>query len=364
MSRGPRMSRPNATPGGHRANEIWRSRTLPSLSYLHIFCNIFLSVVILFLIVGSKSTNMRLSDQLWSRAITGTVLSTGYAIQHRRESMPVIRRMSAGAHLLTAALLSIGCQGEAPSGVILVTTTSTQDSGLLDALIPVFERQTGYQVKTIAIGTGQALATGARGEADIALTHAPELEEGYVKQGAFTNRRLLMHNDFVVAGPPGDPASLRDLDNAAGALARVAVTQSAFASRADNSGTHFLEKKLWEAAQTKPAGGWYIETGQGMGATLLVASEKSAYTLIDRGTFLAFKDKVALEIVVQGDPVLMNVYHVMEVDSSRFPKVNADGARALSGFLLSETAQAIIDTFGVSRFGSPLFTPDASPTDQ
>ena len=271
-----------------------------------------------------------------------------------------LHRISHFALLAAAVLWAAACVGGRASEIILVTTTSTQDSGLLDALIPVFERQTGYQVKTIAIGTGQALATGARGEADVALTHAPELEQHYVASGAFMYRRRMMHNDFVLVGPPADPAGLKSSVTAAEGLARIARGPSPFVSRADNSGTHLLEQKLWKTVGSKPDGPRYIETGQGMGATLLVASEKSAYTLTDRGTFLAFRDKVSLDIAVQGDPVLVNVYHVMDVNPSRFPMVNATGARALSDYLLSEPVRAIIDTFGVAEYGSSLFFPDAA----
>jgi tungstate transport system substrate-binding protein len=271
-----------------------------------------------------------------------------------------LHRISPFALLAAAVLAAAACVGGRASEIILVTTTSTQDSGLLDALIPVFESQAGYQVKTIAIGTGQALATGARGEADVALTHAPELEQHYVTSGAFISRRRMMHNDFVLVGPPADPAGLKSSATATEGLACIARGSSPFVSRADNSGTHLLEQKLWKTVGSKPDGPRYIETGQGMGATLLVASEKSAYTLTDRGTFLAFRDKVSLDIVVQGDPVLVNVYHVMDVNPSRFPMVNATGARALSDFLLSERARAIVDTFGVATYGSSLFFPDAA----
>ncbi len=245
------------------------------------------------------------------------------------------------------------------SDVILVTTTSTHDSGLLDALIPEFEAASGHTVKTIAIGTGQALATGARGEADVVLVHAPELELEYVKQGVFTNRRLIMHNDFLILGPSADPAGIKDTEKAAEAFGRIAESEAPFVSRGDNSGTHFLEKKLWKAADRVPDGAWYIEAGQGMGATLMIASEKNACVLSDRGTYLAFKAKLDLSPLVQGDPVLLNLYHVMEVDPGKFPKVNHGGARAFADFLISAKAQATIASFGTDRFGSPLFFPDA-----
>ena len=268
------------------------------------------------------------------------------------------------AHVLVTAVVALvggvflSCDDPGPSkDVILATTTSTQDSGLLDVLVPVFEKQTGYTVRTIAIGTGQALATGANGEADVVLVHAPDLEEKYVAQGAFVNRRLVMHNDFLVVGPAGDPGGVRGTAGAAAALARIAEVGVPFVSRGDNSGTHFLEKKVWKAAGVEPGGAWYIEAGQGMGATLMIASEKRAYTLADRGTYLAFRGKIQIEPMVEGDPLLLNRYHVMEVNPERFPKVNHAGARAFADFLVSSQVQAIIRTFGINRFGSPLFFP-------
>ena len=267
-----------------------------------------------------------------------------------------------GIVIVLVVLIGLGYRlqrSEPTSDVILVTTTSTHDSGLLDALIPEFEAATGHTVKTIAIGTGQALATGARGEADVVLVHAPELELEYVKQGVFTNRRLIMHNDFLILGPTADPAGIKNGEKAKEAFGRIAKSKAPIVSRGDNSGTHFLEKKLWKEVGIVPEGTWYIEAGQGMGATLMIASEKDAYVLSDRGTYLAFKAKLELSPLVQGDPVLLNLYHVMEVDPGRFPKVNHSGARAFSDFLVSAGAQDIIRTFGTDRFGSPLFFPDA-----
>ena len=222
-----------------------------------------------------------------------------------------------GAVVLVAIALFLYRDREPAKGVILATTTSTQDSGLLDVLVPIFEAQTKYTVRTIAVGTGQALATGARGEADVVLVHAPELEEKYVAQGVFVNRRAVMHNDFIVVGPADDPGGIRGMERAAPALARIAEAGVPFVSRGDNSGTHLLEKKLWQVARIEPKGAWYIEAGQGMGATLMIASEKRAYTLTDRGTYLPFKEKVQLEPMVEGDPIVLNLYHVMEVNPAQ-----------------------------------------------
>ncbi|MBI3989772.1 MAG: substrate-binding domain-containing protein, partial [candidate division NC10 bacterium] len=239
--------------------------------------------------------------------------------------------------LLSLAFLSWDGSAEEPTKrpILLATTTSTQDSGLLDVLVPLFEKKTGYRVKTIAVGTGQALALGARGEADVVLAHAPELEKKPVAEGSIINRRLVMHNDFIVVGPPADPARIKGLNKAVEAFKRIAGAKALFVSRGDNSGTHVLEKKLWKEAKIEARENWYIEAGQGMGATLGIASEKRAYTLSDRGTYLAFKRRVQLEPLVQGDPILLNIYAVMEANPAKFSKVNHAGARAFTDFLVS-----------------------------
>jgi tungstate transport system substrate-binding protein len=244
--------------------------------------------------------------------------------------------------------------------ILLATTTSTQDSGLLDELIPVFEKQTGYSVKTIAVGSGQAIAMGKRGEADVLLVHSPEAELALVTEGSGLNRRLVMHNDFVVLGPAEDPAGLAKTTSVAEALQRIASAKAHFLSRGDKSGTHAQELKLWKGTGLNPEGQpWYQQTGLGMGQTLTVASEKKAYTLSDRGTFLALKKKIALRIVHEGDPNLRNVYHVIEVNPARFPKVNTAGARAFADFMVSKGVQKHIKEFGIATYGSPLFFPDA-----
>jgi tungstate transport system substrate-binding protein len=281
-----------------------------------------------------------------------------------------VNRLDAARHRLATVALAT-CALLAGSGasaandareVILATTTSTQDSGLLDVLVPIFERETGYRIKTISVGSGQALAMGRKGEADVLLVHSPAEEEQVVAQGHGVNRRLVMHNDFVIVGPPGDPAGIKGATSAKDALARIARVGAPFVSRGDGSGTHSKEKGLWRSAGIDPEGrSWYQQTGLGMGDTLNVSSEKRGYTLADRGTFLA-RDKarpLALEILVEGEPFLLNVYHVIEVNPARWPKVNAAGAKAFADFLVSPRAQALIRDFGVDTVGSPLFTPDA-----
>jgi tungstate transport system substrate-binding protein len=248
--------------------------------------------------------------------------------------------------------------------VILSTTTSTQDSGLLDVLVPLFERQTGYTVKTIAVGTGQALALAARGEADVVLAHAPALEKKYVAEGKMLDRRLVMYNDFVIIGPPEDPAKIKGTKKAADAMKAIAASGSRFVSRGDNSGTHLLEKSLWRLAGVEPQGAWYIEAGQGMGATLGIADDRKAYTLTDRGTFLAFQKRVRLPILLEGDKPLLNIYSVMKVDPGNGPRVNAAGGAAFADFMVSAEVLKIIKTFGVDKYGQPLFVPVAGTKEE
>lgn len=244
--------------------------------------------------------------------------------------------------------------------VILATTTSIQDSGLLEVLIPVFEKKTGYRVKTISVGSGQAMVLGERGEADVLLVHAPEAEKKFVEKGFGINRRLVMYNDFILVGPPEDPAQLKGTSSALEGLKKIADTGALFISRGDNSGTHQLEKKLWKDAGISPEGHtWYQESGQGMGQTLGIASEKRAYTLTDRGTYLALKKTLNLDIMIQGDKSLLNIYHVIEVNPAKWPNVNAAGAKAFSDFIVSPEAQDLIKTFGLEKFGQPLFFPAA-----
>jgi len=249
--------------------------------------------------------------------------------------------------------------------IILATTTSAQDSGLLDILIPVFERKTGYFVKTIAVGSGQAMAMGQRGEADLLLVHSPEAEKEFVAGGYGINRRIVMHNDFIVVGPPEDPAKIRSTGSISWSFKMISSKGVLFLSRGDNSGTHAREKAIWEVCGINPEGKrWYQQTGLGMGMTLNVASEKKGYTLTDRGTYLALKKNLRLDILMEADPILLNIYYVIEVNPARWPRINAAGAKALADFMVSREAQNIIKNFGVDKFGSPLFFPDAGKKEE
>ena len=250
--------------------------------------------------------------------------------------------------------------GEAASkNVILSTTTSTQDSGLLDVLVPLFEKKSGYSVKTVSVGTGQALELTAKGEADVALVHAPSLEKKYVADGKLLNRRLVMYNDFIVLGPANDPAQIKSTKNSAEAMKRIAASASRFVSRGDNSGTHNLEKSLWKSAAIQPKGEWYIESGQGMGATLGIANDRGAYTISDRATYLAFRKRVTLAVLLEGDRPLLNIYSVMEVNPANGPRINAAGGKTFADFMVAPETQAVIKSFGLEKFGQPLFIPVA-----
>jgi tungstate transport system substrate-binding protein len=253
----------------------------------------------------------------------------------------------------------------ADSNVVIVsTTTSTQDSGLLDVLVPMFERQTGLSVKTISVGTGQALALAARGEADVTLAHAPAVEKKYVADGKMLNRRLVMYNDFVIIGPEADPARIKGEKSAIAAFKKIAAVGARFVSRGDKSGTHTLELNLWKQAGVTPGAPWYIESGQGMGATLGIADDRQAYTVTDRATLLAFSKRVRLATMVEGDRPLLNIYSVMEVNPANGPNVNTRGGKAFADFMLAPATQAVIKNFGVDKYGQALFVPIAGKKDE
>lgn len=243
--------------------------------------------------------------------------------------------------------------------MILATTTSTQDSGLLDELVPAFEKASGYQVKTVAVGSGQALKMGEQGNADVLLVHSPAAEKTFMTAGHGSERRLVAHNYFLVVGPAGDPAHVSGT-SAAAAFTKIAAAKATFVSRGDGSGTETKELAIWKKAAVTPEGqSWYLQSGQGMGATLQIASEKQAYTLTDDATFLAAQSKLQLTSLVTSDPFLLNVYHVIVISSAKFPKVNDAGAKAFAGYVTGPEGQAIIGAFGKQKYGRTLFTADA-----
>jgi tungstate transport system substrate-binding protein len=262
--------------------------------------------------------------------------------------------------LLVLSLAMAGCNKKPDDPeLILATTTSTQDSGLLDVLIPLFEEQSGYTVKVVAVGSGEAMKMGQEGNADVLLVHSPASEEQFMTDGYGSDRRLVMHNDFIIVGPAADPAGIRGITSAVEAFTQIANSASPFITRGDDSGTHKKELAIWKSANITPGGDWYVESGQGMGPTLRIASETGAYTLTDRATFLANESTLSLEILVEGDAALLNIYHVIVVNPDLWPLVNNAGAIAFADFITSVDTQNVIGEFGVQDYGQALFIPDA-----
>jgi len=243
--------------------------------------------------------------------------------------------------------------------LILATTTSTQDSGLLDQWIPMFEAENPYNTKVIAVGSGQAMDMGRNGECDVMRVHSPADEQKLVADGFAINRQAVMHNDFIIVGPPSDPAGIKGTSSAVDAFKAIANTQNKFISRGDNSGTNAKEITVWKSANITPSGTWYVQSGKGMGDTLRIAAEEKAYTLSDRGTYLSMKDQLDLAILSQGDLALFNNYHVMMVNPDKYPDINLAGAQAFEDFVLSPEAQGFLNTYGVDQYGQQLFYPDA-----
>jgi tungstate transport system substrate-binding protein len=251
----------------------------------------------------------------------------------------------------------------ANSQLILGTTTSTRDTGLLDVLLPMFKQQTGYDVKMVAVGSGAALQMGIDGNADVLLVHSPAAEKDLMSKGFGKERTLVMHNDFVIVGPSSDPAGIKSATSAIDAFKKIAAAQAIFASRNDKSGTNAMELSLWKSASITPAGSWYLQTGSGMADTLRIVSEKGGYTLTDRGTYVAQQKTLSLDILYQGDPALLNIYHVITVNPDKWPKVNYTGAKAFADWLLSPAIQTFIGSFGIDKYGQALFFPDAGKPD-
>ena len=244
--------------------------------------------------------------------------------------------------------------------LILATTTSTQDSGLLDELVPAFQKATGYVVKTVAVGTGQALTMGQQGNADVLLVHAPTSEKTFMDGGFGVDRLLVAHNYFLIVGPKSDPAGIASAKTANEAFAKIAAAKAPFVSRGDGSGTETKELAIWKANNITPKGqAWYVQSGQGMGATLQIASEKQGYTITDNATFIANTSKLQLTSLVQGDPSLLNIYHVISVNPAKWPKVNSVGAKAFADYVTSSAGQDLIGGFGKAKYGQALFVADA-----
>lgn len=281
-----------------------------------------------------------------------------------------MKRFYSFANLLFILIITTACVSVTPTetdepSLILATTTSTQDSGLLDVLVPIFEEENELIVQTVAVGTGAALKMAEEGNADVLLVHAPAAEEELMAAGFGKDRMLIMHNDFIVVGPPTDPAGIAGKGSVAESFALIAEAEAPFVSRGDDSGTNKKELSIWsrtsyEPNSTKPH--WYLESGQGMGASLVIASEKEAYTLTDRATYLATQQNLTLDVLVEGDPILLNIYHVMTVSPERWPNTNYEGALDFANFIVRDDVQAIIAEFGVEQYGQPLFFADAGKT--
>jgi len=250
----------------------------------------------------------------------------------------------------------------APDGsaaLILATTTSLQDSGLLDILVPAFEKASGYTVKTVAVGTGQAITMGQQGNADVLFVHAPTQEQAFMDAGWGVDRRLVAHNYFWIVGPVADPAGINGMTSAVDAFKKIAASGSTFFTRGDNSGTNTKELSLWKSAGITPSGSWYVQSGQGMGPTLQIASEKGGYTLTDTATFLANQSKLTLQALVKSDSSLINIYSVIAVNPAKWPKVKVAGAKAFEDYVTGTAGQQIIGTFGQDKYDLALFNADA-----
>lgn len=278
-----------------------------------------------------------------------------------------MRLATCGMIVLGMLLLVFGCSRDEPATqatavtIKLATTTSTENSGLLDELLPVFRKVSGIEVQVLSMGTGKALRTAENGDCDVVLVHAPAAEEAFVDAGFGIDRRAVMHNDFVILGPSDDPAGVKIAASADIALKQIAQKQAVFCSRGDDSGTHKKERSLWKAARLEPEGAWYQETGQGMGSTLTIANQKRGYVLADRGTYLAFRDKIDLVVLGAGDKRLMNPYSVIAVNPARHPYVRHDAVKKFMDWLTGPEAQALIGGFRLD--GEPLFHPDAAKQD-
>ena len=295
--------------------------------------------------------------------LVAILLLTGLLAGCSRPSVPAASSTGAIPSPSAAPAASGAVTPPARPELILATTTSTQDSGLLDVLIPDFEARTGYQVKPVAVGSGAALKMGEDGNADVLLVHSPAAEEAFMAKGAGVDRRLVMHNDFVIVGPPGDPAHIKG-QAALPAMKGIAAAGALFVSRGDASGTNALELSLWKQVGIDPVGkAWYIVSGQGMGATLNVTDEKNAYTISDRATYQAFKARLQLQILVEKDRVLLNIYHVIRVNPAKQPSVNTAGAQAFADYLVAPAGQALIAGFGAQKYRQALFVPDAGKSE-
>ena len=285
---------------------------------------------------------------------------SGTAVSPAPTSAPAATAAASGPATPSTTPASPSASVSASGDVILATTTSTQDSGLLDVLVPAFEQATACKVKTVAVGSGAALKMGQEGNADVLMVHSPAAEKTFMDGGYGVNRQLLMHNVFEVVGPSADPAGIKGMTSARNAFTKIADAKASFVSRGDASGTEAKELAIWKAAGITPDPAWYIKSGQGMGPTQQIASERKGYTLTDNATWLAMKANLDLAPMVDsGDPSLLNIYHVIQVNPDKWPKVNAACAAAFSAYVLSPAGQQVIGDYGVDKYGRQLFVPDS-----
>jgi len=245
------------------------------------------------------------------------------------------------------------------STMTLSTTTSTQDSGLLDYLIPIFEKDYNTKVKVVAVGSGQAIEMGKKGDADVLLVHSRAAEDAFVASGFGINRKDVMYNQFLIVGPKSDPAKIKGMTDVKAAFKKIATAKKKFVSRGDNSGTNTKELSIWTALKITPTGRWYIESGQGMGDTLMMTNEMNAYTLTDEATYLTWQKKTGLKEMVRGDKLLLNPYGVIAVNPAKYPAIHKNAANAFIEFMTGKKGQALIGEFGKDKYGKALFTPDA-----
>ncbi len=266
-------------------------------------------------------------------------------------------RLTPLALAAVVAFAAVGCGPRAAQSITLATTTSTQDSGLLDELLPKFQAATGIEVRVVAVGTGQALEIGRRGDADVLLVHDPANEARFMAQGFGESRDEVMTNEFILVGPADDPAGAKGRTTLADAFSRVASRQATFVSRGDESGTHQKEKEVWGKTGADPSGGWYVRSGQGMGAVLRMADQKRGYTLSDRATFLTVRDSLDLAVLCEGDPDATNLYSVIVISPDKHPHTKVELARRFAGYLKSADARGLIADFGRSKYGEALFAP-------
>lgn len=274
-------------------------------------------------------------------------------LRWQKTLMVILVLMVASYLFFSGVILILAGRGKRPQ-LTLATTTSVQDSGLLDALLSPFEAENRCRVKVIGVGTGQAIRLAKEGNVDVILVHDPDREEMFVEEGYGVRRYNVMYNDFVIVGPEEDPADIKGGREGVKALKEIAASKSTFISRGDDSGTHRKERELWRVAGIEPSGGWYIEAGTGMVGTLRIANERRAYTLTDRGTYLAHRKELDLTVLVEGDE---NLYSIIPLSKEKYPHVNYQLAMKLIGFITGVEGQDIIRTYGQKEYGQPLFFP-------